>query len=215
MLIDFHCHHQYEGGIICTDSPLSNPDTGLVRCIGLLPDKWTPEMDRTLISMLEDNPDLQLGEVGLDRRFQDRLPMERQKEILKGQLCAAIEMGRSVSLHCVQATGHMLEILSSLEYRPFSIVWHGFTGSKETASELQRLRVMISIGPRTKDPLQPLIQANGHFVLETDYEGPSDTEHSRILSDIYTRASRESGMEPEKLLQHCSEMLKLFCPPSV
>ncbi len=209
MLIDFHCHDPYPAGIVCTDSPTPVPG-GLMTCIGLLPAKWTEESQNTLLTTLESDRALHLGEVGLDRRFKDRVPMDLQVKTLTAQLSKAIELGRSVSLHCVQATGPMLDVLSALSYRPYSILWHGFTGSKETAARLENLKVIISIGPRTKGPLGPLVEANGHFVLETDYEGSSTEEHTLLLEDLYSRAAIDTGSTIKDLEAHCSMMFKLF-----
>ncbi len=209
MLVDFHCHFTYPGGIVCTDHPC--PVTGgLVRSVGLLPSKWSEEDQDLLFRMLREDPALQLGEIGLDRRFVDRIPMERQIENLRRQLAVAVELGRSVSLHCVQATGPMLEVLSSVPFRPYRLLWHGFTGSKETASRLSSLKVMISIGPRTRSPLSPILKANGHYVIETDYEGSSSAEHLSLLDQMYSRLQTEASLDREALIEHCNRMLRLF-----
>ncbi len=209
MLTDFHCHHPYQYGIVCTDSPCQ-VSSGLVRSVGLLPSKWTEKGQNLLFSMLREDQNLQLGEVGLDRRFTASVPMNQQMENLRRQLEVAIELNRSVSLHCVQATGPLIEVLSSLSFRPYSLLWHGFTGSKETASRLFQLKVIISLGPRTKSPLAPLLQANDHYVIETDYEGSSKDEHVAILDQMYNRVQNEASLSRETLIEHCTRMLELF-----
>lgn len=214
-LLDFHSHLASEYSIVCTDSPDLIPDDSekksLMRCIGLLPEKWTAEREQLLYDRLSSEEDLHMGEVGLDRRFQDILPMEQQEQILDRELSFAIENGRSVSLHCVRATGPMLKILSRHNFRPFSILWHGFTGSAETAASLYRLGVIISIGPRflgrtgnadSKTKIEKILSANPMTVLETDYTGENAKEHLEILEGLYRKTQIKA--------ENCVNALKIF-----
>lgn len=188
MLIDFHSHHEAPYSITCNaDASEPSRSTALLTCAGLLPQLWTHERQQQLFDLLDSRTDLQMGEIGLDRRFEDSLPMERQTAILKEELAFAIARGRCISLHCVRATKPMLDILSGLKYRPYSILWHGFTGSPETAAELKRLKVILSIGPRFAGNLDDLLDANPFIVPETDYEGSDEAEHQVILRNQYLR----------------------------
>lgn len=214
-LLDFHSHLASEYSIVCTDSPDLIPDDSekksLMRCIGLLPEKWTAEREKLLYDRLSSEEDLHMGEVGLDSRFQDILPMERQIQILDRELSFAIENGRSVSLHCVRATGPMLDLLSKHHFRPFSIMWHGFSGSAETAASLYRLGVIISIGPRflgrtgnadSKTKIEKILSANPMTVLETDYTGNDEREHLEILEELYGKTQIKA--------ETCVNALKIF-----
>lgn len=214
-LLDFHSHLASEYSIVCTDSPDLIPDDSekksLMRCIGLLPEKWTAEREKLLYDRLSSEEDLHMGEVGLDSRFQDILPMERQIQILDRELSFAIENGRSVSLHCVRATGPMLDLLSKHHFRPFSIMWHGFSGSAETAASLYRLGVIISIGPRflgrtgnadSKTKTEKILSANPMTVLETDYTGNDEREHLEILEELYGKTQIKA--------ENCVNALKIF-----
>ena len=215
VLLDFHSHFASECSIFCTDSPEPTSDTlgekVLMNCIGLLPDKWTAEREQLLYDRLSSDADLHMGEVGLDRRFQDILPTERQIQILDRELSFAIENGRSVSLHCVRATGPMLDLLSKHHFRPFSIMWHGFSGSTETAASLYRLGVIISIGPRffgstgnadSKTKIEKILSANPMTVLETDYTGENAKEHLEILEGLYGKTQIKA--------ENCVNALKIF-----
>lgn len=214
-LLDFHSHLASEYSIVCTDSPDLIPDDSekksLMRCIGLLPEKWTAEREKLLYDRLSSEEDLHMGEVGLDSRFQDMLPMEQQEQILDRELSFAIENGRSVSLHCVRATGPMLDLLSKHHFRPFSIMWHGFSGSAETAASLYRLGVIISIGPRflgrtgnadSKTKTEKILSANPMTVLETDYTGNDEREHLEILEELYGKTQIKA--------ENCVNALKIF-----
>ena len=205
-MLDFHSHYPSGNSIVCTDSPetvYSNHNgRTLMNCIGLLPEKWTEEREQLLYNRLSSEKDLQMGEIGLDRRFQDRLPMEYQIRILKRELGFAVDNDRSVSLHCVRATGPMLEILSGLSFRPFSILWHGFTGSAETAASLYRLGVIVSVGPRFTGDIEKIFSANPMTVLETDYTGNEEQKHLEILEEMYRRAQMSAA--------GCADALKIF-----
>ena len=199
MLIDFHSHFSSPDSIVCTaDSTVSDAGS-LLGCVGLLPDKWTAERQQQLFSLLERNPALQLGEVGLDRRFENNLPMDRQIGILKEELEFAVHRNRSISLHCIHATKPMIDILKELKYRPYSILWHGFNGSPETARELAKLNVILSIGPRFNGNIESILQANPYTVPETDYEGSDSLEHRRILESQYCRFPEEYPNRAEKV----------------
>ena len=212
MLTDFHSHLASEYSIVCTDTPLGfEKQKALVNCIGLLPDKWTQELETLLYRMLSEDKDLHMGEVGLDKRFQDRVPMEKQLQILRRQMLFAIENNRSISLHCVRATGLMTELLSQLKYRPFSVLWHGFTGSSETAGQLYRLGVIVSLGPRMSydaEKIRKIFSANPMTVLETDIDFKFGNDKAQILTDHYQRT--EDALGNSEFRKNISETLKIF-----
>ena len=205
MLIDFHSHFSSPDSVVCTaDASAPDRDSALLGCTGLLPDKWTVQGQQQLFSVLERDPRLQMGEVGLDRRFESILPMDMQITILKQELEFAIHKERSISLHCVRATKPMVDILKELDLRPYSILWHGFTGSPETARELAKLNVILSIGPRFNGNVEAILQANPYTVPETDYEGSDNLEHQKILESQYRRF-------PEDYQDQAEKVFCLFC----
>ena len=216
MLLDFHSHMDSSLSVLCTDTPETIPgQKAIVRCMGLLPDKWTRDLEARLLRELAKDEDLHLGEVGLDRRFESAMPMPSQIEALRREIRFATELGRCISLHCVRETGTMLEILSDLSFRPFGILWHGFTGSVETARQLHKAYVMVSIGPRFKGDVKDLFQANPMTVLETDYTGTDQAEHDSILQSHYLNVSSALGIEIKALEERCLSALREFCPKAV
>ena len=210
MQIDFHCHHAMPNAIVCTDRPQCVTGPALLSFQGLLPSRWTKDCQDNLLSLLAKDPDLHMGEIGLDDRFKGNMDMDSQVEVLGKLLGFAKGNRRLVSLHCVHATGKMVKALESLKPRPFSILWHGFSGSAETAMELARLNVLVSIGPRFKGDIRSIYRANGNMVIETDYEGQSTDEHTGILANQYTQRAGELGMDIKGLEDHCMRMLELF-----
>ena len=204
MLIDFHSHFCNADSIVCNaDASEPSRKPALLKCAGLLPDQWSPERQNQLLSLLNSDESLQLGEVGLDRRFEGLLPLDRQINVLRQELEFATEKGRSVSLHCVHATKPMLDLLGKLSFRSYSILWHGFSGSVETAAQLARLKVIISVGPRFKGEISELIKSNHYTVPETDYEGSDEDEHRKILQNQYLRF-------PEYYPERAMEIFSLF-----
>ena len=200
MLIDFHCHYPSPNALVCTAEPKKEPPKAFkIRFEGLLPDRWTQQKQHDLFDLILSDKSIQMGEVGLDKRFNDIIPIQKQADILKEELTFAIENNRLISLHCVHSTGLMLEILKEFKYRPFSIIWHGFTGSSETAARLYKLKVIISIGPRFKGSIRDIFTANPFTVPETDYEGTSEEEYQSILKAQYDRFSSELNMTAEEI----------------
>ena len=220
MRFDFHSHFPSPDSIVCTAEPGGIvPEHGgkqpcLMEFRGLLPDRWTEGKQAQLFELLAADKDIHMGEVGLDKRFTDLIPMQEQAAILSRELEFAIRNNRNISLHCVRATGPMLEILDSLflndsgkdglTIRPFSVIWHGFTGSAETARQLAKKNIIISIGPRFTGSIAGIFRANPLTVPETDYEGTDAQEHSRILEEQCMRFQRELVISSEELDRHCA-----------
>lgn len=212
MLTDFHSHIASEFSIVCTDTPdVPKAEKALMNCVGLLPDKWTEELESLLYKRLSEDKTLHMGEVGLDKRFEDRVPMEKQLQILKREMLFATENNRSITLHCVRATGPMTELLSQLKFRPFSVLWHGFTGSAETAKQLYQLGVIVSLGPRIStdaEKIRKIFSANPMTVLETDLSKHSGGVQQVVLTEHYQRV--EDALKSLRFLDNISEALKIF-----
>ena len=185
-----------------------------MRFEGLLPDRWTEQKQEQLTTLLLTDSSIHMGEIGLDKRFINAVPMQKQADILQSELSFAFTHGRCVSLHCVHATGLMLEILSRLSYRPFSVLWHGFTGSAETAARLQALGVIISIGSRFTGSISDIVKSNPFTVPETDYEGTDADEHQELLRAQYNRFSTELGIPMSELESGCRAVFDTFSTES-
>ena len=201
MLIDFHSHYPSPNAFVCTAEPVKEPPKAcLLRFEGLLPDKWNQNKQKDLYEIILSDKTIHMGEIGLDKRFASLISIQNQADILREELSFAIANNRLVSLHCVHATGLMLEILSEFSYRPFSIIWHGFSGSKETAAELHKLGVGISIGQRFNGSIKDINFANPCTVPETDYEGTCEEVYQAILKAQYTRFSSELNCTAEEII---------------
>lgn len=99
-------------------------------CIGIHPwtvDDITPNWADDMASMFDNNPNLMLGEVGLDKT---RPNFSTQERIFIQCLEMAIKYKRVVSVHCVHAWDTMLHILKSYENDLPKIVVHSFDGTQ-------------------------------------------------------------------------------------
>ena len=213
MLIDFHSHFPSPSALVCTASPsAAAPSACLMRFEGLLPDRWTSGRQQELADLLLSDSSIHMGEIGLDKRFARTISMQKQADVLRQELSFAFAHGRCVSLHCVHATGLMLDILSEFSYRPFSVLWHGFTGSPETAARLHSMGVIISIGARFSGSISDIVKANPCTVPETDYEGPDPEAYSRMLRARYERFTIELKTSEDDLAIKSARILCTMNP---
>ena len=211
MLIDFHSHFPSPSALVCTAAPSEEaPSVCLMRFEGLLPDRWSESRQQELTALLLSDSSIHMGEIGLDRRFAQTVPMQKQADILRQELSFAFSHERCVSLHCVHATGLMIEILSEFRYRPFSVLWHGFTGSPETAARLHSLGIIISIGTRFSGSIGDILKANPFTVPESDYEGTDPEAYMRTLKTQYERFSTELGITVQEQASRSQAILKEF-----
>ena len=87
-----------------------------------------------------------IGECGLD--YACKVDRELQKELFRWHLDAADRLHKPVVLHVVRAMDDALRILDS--YKTIKgIVFHGFIGSKEQASECLKRGYYLSFGERS------------------------------------------------------------------
>ena len=95
---------------------------------------------------LQEEAVVALGELGLDRR--SGMPeIGLQIEAFKLQLNLAKRMCLPVIIHCVQASGLLLEVLTGDESaQGLKGVWHGYTGSAELISQIENTGLHLSIG---------------------------------------------------------------------
>ena len=153
------------------------------------------------------------SEIGLDKRFSGVFPLSGQCSLLRILLSLAKEGGVLVSLHSVGTTGLMLDILRDVAPTLFSVLWHGFNGSTETAAILYRMGVPVSIGPRfskTGRDLKAICEANPIFVLETDYTGSDEAEYKRLLSSHYLNCASMLGLDVSDLEKHVEKIKDMF-----
>lgn len=221
--IDFHCHFLASNAIYCTAQPVSRQvlpirQQPFLYCEGLLPQYWTAQKQEMLVHNLQAPAsilrphhfgEVNLGEVGLDKRFQTQVSLQEQEENLLALLQEAKRLDKIVTIHSVQATERTINVLKKAQLKPWKTIWHGFTGSLETAQILYKLGVFISLGPRGLGPRSPkqdlkdLAKVHPNFVLETDYEGTDQNQYNNLLQEHYQNCATQLGWRLEELKEHC------------
>ena len=120
----------------------------------------------------QQNPALQIGEVGLDRRF---AAFDSQRSFLEDMLMMGYALDRSVSIHCVHADGELLQVLKDHKGHLPPVLWHGCTASRESRMRASRMGVIISYGPRvfgSKIAREGALLVATPWAVESDWEGP-------------------------------------------
>lgn len=113
-----------------------------------------------------------IGEVGLDALLD--VDMARQREAFVDQVNIACEAKLPLLIHCRKRTNEVLEILQKFAARLNGGIWHGFSGSCETAQRIIKLGFTLGIGPvLLRDNVRRLPAAletvpDEMLVLETD-----------------------------------------------
>ncbi|HKL57998.1 MAG TPA: TatD family hydrolase [Sphaerochaeta sp.] len=183
---------------------LPHPGIGALGALAnkALANKTLPPID-ALAQALQDNPLLQVGEIGLDKRFGD---MEDQQNFLLASLDLAYSLERSVTVHVVQSDGLFLSCLGKAGSRLPTILWHAFTGSVETARIAARKGCILSLAPgiemtRTARKLDEF--SSLPFAIETDFDTTMQkSPYSQVLEDQYTLIGSLMHMDRETLIRN-------------
>ncbi len=138
-------------------------------CVSNLPDNW----DEQLMENLKANPELMVGEIGLDKRHPD---IEAQDSVFRRQLQIAHDMGRVAHIHCVGAWGKVMDILRTNEL-PSAMVFHAFSGAPELVRELTNMGIYFSFGPDVCNTQYARMRAAVTTVPESRILAESDTPH--------------------------------------
>ncbi|OQA29263.1 MAG: putative deoxyribonuclease YcfH [Verrucomicrobia bacterium ADurb.Bin345] len=113
---------------------------GVVPAFGLHP--WylgdrTPGWKQALKDCVERHRGM-IGEIGLDHALKDRGDADQESVFLE-QLAVARERKLPASIHCRQAWGRMIEVLSDFGPHPPGLVFHAFSGTVELIAKLVEL----------------------------------------------------------------------------
>lgn len=106
---------------------------------------WSDDTADRLRSLIKEPQVVAIGEIGLDG-YLEQPTAEIQEQALRGQLRLARQTGLPVLLHCRKATGRLLEILRQEQAGNCGGIWHGFSGSQETAQAAIELNFAIAFG---------------------------------------------------------------------
>ncbi len=186
----------------------------------------TADWQANLMKFLDAVPSA-IGEIGLDKWIKGH-NLAEQREVFVWQLRLAAERQLPASIHCLEAWGTLLEILS-VEPRPrCGFVLHSFGGPREMVEELAGLGAYFSLPgyfaherkvrqretfkhvPRerllieTDAPDQSLPEARVEFPLPNSANG-KPVNHPANLGAVYRFAAELLGEPVEKLAEQVEE----------
>ena len=169
---------------------------------------FTREDDDRLAAWTKEKDVVAIGEIGLDYYWDDTHKAE-QKELFAAQLVLAEELDLPVIVHDREAHADCLEITG--RFPNARGVFHCYSGSAETASELLRLGWYLGFdGPVTYKNARKLPEVLSacppeRILLETDspYLSPvpmrGKRNDPRNLKYICEKTAEWKGMDPEEL----------------
>lgn len=161
-----------------------------------------------------------IGEIGLDYYYEgyDRT---KQLELFERQLCLAERLGLPVVVHSRDAAEDTLAVLR--RHAPISGVMHCFSGSAETAVQLQEIGMHISFtGVLTFKNARKAVEAlkavrTDRLLLETDCPYMAPEPHrgercdSRMIKHVIDRIAEIRGCTAEEIISQTNEnAMRLF-----
>jgi TatD DNase family protein len=176
-------------------------------------DLWT-ELRR----LLESDPNAQVGEAGLDRRYAGYEPGGVQEKVFRKQAEMALELGRDLQIHCVGDYGRIIRVLREAGFaaglkcaRPDSSikrprpVFHRFGGDAGIVKAGLSLGALFSVHAdtlRKKATREALaLIPREHLLLETD------ADESFIETLVATRGSGDA-ITPQDVAVMLEDTLK-------
>ena len=183
-MFDSHAHHgdiSIRNSFVCTASIPTIDEAELLKsyafyAIGNLPGNTLNNLDNAE-QLIKSG--FHLGEVGLDKRFDD---LDRQVNDLITLLDIAKDYKRCTVFHSV---GHIEKLLGIIKERNIKkFIFHGFTGSYETAKRIISLGGLISINNRAEKAKSFEKIITLPFVTESDMEtGKEQLDSLRLFND--------------------------------
>lgn len=176
----------------------------------ILPPDW---LDQLRACYKDSSKVVAIGEIGLDYHYEG-YNREDQLRVFEEQLKLAEELSLPVIIHSRDATEDCMSLLR--KYRPRGVM-HCFSGSAETAREVQALGMYLSFtGVLTFKNAKKAVSAllateNDRLLLETDcpYMAPEPNRGTRCDSSmipfIAEKIAELKGMDTQSVLDMCTE----------
>lgn len=164
---------------------------------GILPEEIPDIFDEKgyfrIREQLHDPRLVAVGECGIDHRI-TTIGISEQIQIFERMILLSEEFQKPLIIHNVRATGEIMTLYK--KYRPTQPwIIHGFRGNIQTAQQLQRLGIWISLGGKTSETLFASSGLDlGRILLETD----GKPEHS--IQEIYHQTAQKLSMDKKELM---------------
>lgn len=172
-------HH---AGVSCFLSASARPDEwrkliefsrrhkSVLPFIGTHPWYASSHNDALFKNLLIRFPETGVGEIGLDAIKGD----SEQERVFTAQLDVAAELNRPCVIHCVKRFDKTAEILKALKKRPPALMFHGFSGTVQQATFLNRFNAYFSFSgavlQENREKLRSVLTALpcDRILIETD-----------------------------------------------
>ena len=128
----------------------TNPSIKIFSMLGVHPGYLQDFSETAFQRQAEIRQPFMIGEIGLDRRYEERFSGEYQASCFRGQLGTARELDIAVSLHIVGRHEKALRIIR--EFPGIRGIVHGFSGSPELARAYLRAGFLLGAGPLILNP---------------------------------------------------------------
>lgn len=197
MKVDIHSHNNSSDHIVVVNTNFSSREP---QYFSLSYHPWDVEDNNidNYIQSIKTTKALLIGEIGLDKVHSSSF--EKQLNHFNKIIteCNVIKP-KNIILHCVRAFTEIKTSLSLLNYEA-NIIFHDYSGSIETARELQGIikNVYFSFGKSLFNETRRSTKAFSELALNSIFlETDDQTQYS--LSDIYQRAALLKKIEIEQL----------------
>ena len=136
------------------------------------------EFENILEKKLKENPSSHVGEIGLDKRFDN---IEQQIKFLNVAIKLSYTYKRILTVHVVNLTQLLIDILeSNKDNLPNRIIYHGFNKSVELAKQLKKYNITVSLNPKVEQTrlIKNIKQLDKiGFLLESDWDCENDDNY--------------------------------------
>jgi TatD DNase family protein len=112
----------------------------IVNFIGIHPWSFNEFSLEELEKRLIENPDIHVGEIGVDKLVQNTCSAT-QYVFFEKQMDLAVKYNRKVSIHCVRDHGYLVDYFRRIgDNCPKKIMFHSFSGSAEISRQLLKMK---------------------------------------------------------------------------
>lgn len=185
-------------------------DAKVVRFYGIHPwyaEQWDAAVSEELRTVLGDDPEAQVGEIGLDSKRGD---LTVQEEVFAEQLDIASEFGRCVNIHNIGCDGKVISMLKEHGKGCGSVILHSFRSPD--VRPFLGTDCYFSVNPRIlskseENIIQILTRIpKDRLLLESDY--PYVTKDFISMEEFVARLAGMLGTDPDSLAGTAADNLR-------
>ncbi len=148
-----------------------------------------------------------IGEIGLDALLDVDLVVQTRAFCAQLEIALAAEL--PVLIHCRKKSAEVLQILKESGIRKVGGIWHGFSGSLETAQQIVDLGMMLGVGPvllrENARKLPAVVQALPPETLVLETDAPDMAAGPKVLIRVAERLAELRGWTLEETARITTE----------